>query len=202
RPEPRLEPLSTVPFPHDPDFISRDGILSIIHEKSSVPGSRIVLVSLGGVGLGITGVTAVRQRKTRLIIEYCHRVRQQSTDTWVFWVYASTAARCEESLRNLADRAKIPGREDRNPPLRYLLGTSNGSIIIISRNKAVASEIAGHKKHLIDHKLDSCVERADLVQLIEELKFMPLAIMSSRTVYPVVRHRNTSKNFGRVIDKP
>ncbi|KAJ6060195.1 hypothetical protein N7444_002049 [Penicillium canescens] len=42
QPEPRLKPVSTVPFPHDPDFASRD----------SIPGSRIVLVGLGGVGLG------------------------------------------------------------------------------------------------------------------------------------------------------
>jgi hypothetical protein len=41
-----------VPFPHDPDFVSRDGLLDQIHEKSSIPGSRIVLVGLGGVGLG------------------------------------------------------------------------------------------------------------------------------------------------------
>ncbi|OQE08995.1 hypothetical protein PENFLA_c121G01412 [Penicillium flavigenum] len=233
QPEPRPEPLSTVPFPHDPDFVSRDGLLDQIHEKSSVPGSRIVLVGLGGVG------------KSRLAIEYCHRVRQQSPDTWVFWVHASNAARCEESLRNLADRAKIPGRQDRNanifqlfgnwlqdgkigewilvldnvdddellrkplapcietqandqytstrPPLRYLLESSKGSIIITSRNKAVALETAGHKKSLIDvqpmntaealvlmqKKLDSSTAREDLVQLVEELEFMPLAIVQA-----------------------
>ncbi|KAJ5651978.1 hypothetical protein N7507_009404 [Penicillium longicatenatum] len=228
QPEPRPEPLFTVPFPHDPDFVSRDGMLNTIHEKSSIPGSRIALVGLGGVG------------KTRLAIEYCHRVRQQSADTWVFWVHASTAARCEESLRNLADRAKIPGREDSNvnifqlfgnwlqdgnigkwvlildnidddellckplvartsaqanaqPPLKYLTGTSTGFIIITSRNKAVALGIASHQKHLIDvqpmnmaealdlmqHKLGSCAERAESIQLVEELEFMPLAIVQA-----------------------
>lgn len=49
--EPRPEPLSTVPFPHDPDFVSRDALLDQIHEKASILGSRIVLVGLGGVGL-------------------------------------------------------------------------------------------------------------------------------------------------------
>jgi hypothetical protein len=48
--EPRPDPLSTVPALHDPDFVSRDDLLNHIHEKSSVPGSRIVLVGLGGVG--------------------------------------------------------------------------------------------------------------------------------------------------------
>jgi hypothetical protein len=49
-PEPRPEPLSTVPFPHDPEFVSRHAILDQIHEKASIPGSRIALVGLGGVG--------------------------------------------------------------------------------------------------------------------------------------------------------
>lgn len=110
RVEPRPKPLSTVPFPHDADFVSRDTLRAQINEKASVPGSRVVLVGLGGVG------------KTRLAIEYCHQVRQQSPDTWVFWVHASNAARCEESLRNLADRAKIPGRQDHNANIFQLFG--------------------------------------------------------------------------------
>ncbi|KAL4946533.1 P-loop containing nucleoside triphosphate hydrolase protein [Aspergillus oleicola] len=194
QPEPRPEPLSTVPFPHDADFVSRDGVLDQIHEKSSIPGSRIVLVGLGGVG------------KSRLAIEYCHQV------------HASNAARCEKSLHNLANHAKIPGRQDRNanifqlfgswlqdgkmgewilvldnPPLRYLLENSNGSIIVTSRKRAVALEIAGHKKNMIDvqpmnvaealdllqKKLDLFADKEDLVQLVEELKFMPLAIVQA-----------------------
>lgn len=51
RPETPTSPLSTVPFSRDPDFVSRDTLLQQIHEKSSVPGSRIALVGLGGVGL-------------------------------------------------------------------------------------------------------------------------------------------------------
>ena len=45
------EPLSTVPFPENPDIINRDALHDQIHEKASVPGSRIALVGLGGVGL-------------------------------------------------------------------------------------------------------------------------------------------------------
>ncbi|KAJ5532544.1 hypothetical protein N7494_009096 [Penicillium frequentans] len=227
-------PLSTVPFRHDPDFVSRDGLLDQIHEKSSIPGSTIVLYGIGGVG------------KSRLAIEYCYRVQHESPNTWILWVHASNAARCETSLRDLAERAKIPGRQNRHanifqlvrnwlqdgkigkwllvldnvdddellhkpladgtgaqanaqnhtpmqPPLKYLLEASNGSIIVTSRNKAVALEIAGYKKYLIDvqpmnkaealdlmqYKLDSDVERADLVQLVEELEFMPLAIVQA-----------------------
>lgn len=50
RQEPRPEPLSTVPYPPDPDFVSRDVLLDEIHEKASIPGSRTVLIGLGGVG--------------------------------------------------------------------------------------------------------------------------------------------------------
>lgn len=50
QPEPRPEPLSTVPYPHDPDFVSRDALLDQIYEKALIPGSRIALVGLGGVG--------------------------------------------------------------------------------------------------------------------------------------------------------
>ncbi|CAI7579279.1 unnamed protein product [Penicillium bialowiezense] len=233
QPESHPEPLMTVPFPHDPDFVSRDELDQLL-EKSSIPGSRTALVGLGGVG------------KSRLAIEYCYQVRQRSPETWVLWVHASNAARCEESLRNLADRAKVPGRQDRNanifqlfanwlqdgkigkwvlildnvdddellqkpsatrgeaqnaqnyapmrPPLRYLLETSTGSIVITSRNKAVASEIAGHEKYLIDvqpmdltkglllmkKKLDSeTAQSEELRQLVEELEFMPLAIVQA-----------------------
>ncbi|KAJ5320611.1 hypothetical protein PENANT_c033G05358 [Penicillium antarcticum] len=253
QPEPRPEPLSTVPFPHDPDFVSRDELLDQIHEKSSIPGARIVLFGLGGVG------------KSRLAIEYCHQVWQQSPDTWIFWVHASNAARCEESLRNLADRAKVPGRQDRNanifqlfgnwlqdgeigewilvldnvdddellckplatrieaqadaqyytstrPPLRYLLESSNGSIIMTSRNKAVALEIAGDKKNLIDvqpmntaeasvlmqKKLDSSTEEEDLVLLVEELEFMPLAIVQAASY---ITHRSPRCSASEYLEK-
>ncbi|CAI7616088.1 unnamed protein product [Penicillium discolor] len=50
RPETPPTPLSTVPFRRDPDFVSRDTLLDRIHKKISVPGSRIALVGIGGVG--------------------------------------------------------------------------------------------------------------------------------------------------------
>ncbi|KAJ5710341.1 hypothetical protein N7488_004497 [Penicillium malachiteum] len=50
RPETPPSPLSTVPFRQDPDFVSRDTLLQRIREKSTVPGSAIALVGLGGVG--------------------------------------------------------------------------------------------------------------------------------------------------------
>jgi tetratricopeptide (TPR) repeat protein len=52
----------------------------------------------------------VVQRKSQLAIEYSYRTRDQSPETWVFWVHASNAARFEQSCREIADRAKIPER--------------------------------------------------------------------------------------------
>ncbi|CAG8077564.1 unnamed protein product [Penicillium olsonii] len=230
KPELRPDPLFIVPIPRDPDFVSRDDLLHRI-EQSSVAGSRTVLFGLGGVG------------KTRLTAEYCHQVRQLSPDTWVFWVHASNAARCEKSLHDIAERAKIPGRKDRNvniyqlfghwlqdgnlgkwvlvldnldddellrqpstttsthPPLRDLLDSSHGSLIVTTRDRRVALEIASSRKHLIEvqpmnrdeavdlmqNKLDLGTERADLLQLAEELEFMPLAMMQAASY---IAHRS------------
>lgn len=97
-------------------------------------------------------------------------------------------------------------------PLRYLLGASNSSIIITSRSKVVASEIAGYKKHLIDvqpmnmaealdliqHKLDSYADRADVVQLVEELEFMPLAIVQAASY---IAHRSPRCSASQYLEK-
>ncbi|KAJ5660390.1 hypothetical protein N7507_006841 [Penicillium longicatenatum] len=100
RPETPPCPLSTVPFARDPDFVSRDALLQQIHEKSLVPGSRIALVGLGGVG------------KSQLAIEYSYQVRATLPETWVLWVHASNAARFEQSFRDIANQVKLPGRQD------------------------------------------------------------------------------------------
>ncbi|KAJ6000894.1 hypothetical protein N7481_001303 [Penicillium waksmanii] len=102
RPETPPSPLSTVPFPRDPEFVTRDTLLHQIHDKISVPGggSRVALVGLGGVG------------KSQLAIEYSYQVRSISPATWVFWVHASNEARFEQSFRDIADQVKIHGRQD------------------------------------------------------------------------------------------
>ncbi|KAJ5127840.1 P-loop containing nucleoside triphosphate hydrolase protein [Penicillium atrosanguineum] len=100
RPETPPPPFSTVPFRRDPDFVDCGILLDQIQEKGSTQGARIALIGLGGVG------------KSQLAIEYCHRVLDRSPDTWVFWIHASNATRFEQSCREIADRAKIRGRQD------------------------------------------------------------------------------------------
>ncbi|KAJ9480666.1 hypothetical protein VN97_g12875 [Penicillium thymicola] len=127
RPETPPSPLSTVPFMRDPDFVSRDIILDQVHEKSSVPGSRIALVGLGGVG------------KLQLAIEYSYQVRSQSPATWVFWVHASNAARFGQCFRDIADQVKVPGRQDPHANIfklveNWLRGEKRGRWVLVLDN--------------------------------------------------------------------
>ncbi|RAQ98612.1 TPR-like protein [Stemphylium lycopersici] len=57
-------------------------------------------------------VNGLQGSKSQLAIEHAYRTREQSPDTWVFWVHASNAARFEQSFRDIADCAKIFGRQD------------------------------------------------------------------------------------------
>ncbi|KOS40823.1 hypothetical protein ACN38_g8323 [Penicillium nordicum] len=109
RPETPTKPLSTVPFAQDQEFVSRDGLLRQIREKSLIPGSRIALVGLGGVG------------KSQLAIEYSHQIRSQSPATWVFWVHGSNESRFEQSFQDIADQVKIPGRQNPQPNIFKLV---------------------------------------------------------------------------------
>ncbi|KAJ5919053.1 hypothetical protein N7466_009996 [Penicillium verhagenii] len=90
----------TVPFARDPHFVHRHTLFDQIQARSSVPGSKIALVGLGGVG------------KSQLVIEYSDHVRSKSPTTWVFWVHASNEARFKESIQTIANRLKLPGRQD------------------------------------------------------------------------------------------
>ncbi|MCJ1416129.1 hypothetical protein MMC32_002464 [Xylographa parallela] len=101
RPETPPNPSAIVPFGRDTDFIERGAIPDQIHYKCAVPGSRIALVGLGGVG------------KSQLAIEYAYRIQERSPETWVFWAHTSNAARFEQSYRAIANYVKISER--RNP---------------------------------------------------------------------------------------
>ncbi|KAK0930317.1 hypothetical protein LTR91_013341 [Friedmanniomyces endolithicus] len=100
RPKTPPKASSNVPFSRDPEFVDRKDLFNQINAKLSAPGARAALVGLGGVG------------KSQIAIEYCYRVRKLSPDTWVLWIHASTAARFEQSVRDIADLVKIQGRND------------------------------------------------------------------------------------------
>lgn len=68
-----------------------------------------VCEALGGKGMAASKLTA--SSKSQLAIEHCYRLRDRSPDTWVFWVHASSSVRIEESVREIAEAFKLPGRE-------------------------------------------------------------------------------------------
>ena len=98
------------------------------------------------------------------------------------------------------------------PPLRYLLESSNGSIIITSRNKGVALKITGNKTDLIDvqpmnmvealvllsNKLDIDTQSPDMMRLVEELEYMPLAIVQAASY---IIHRSPRCSVSQYLAK-
>lgn len=50
--------------------------------------------------------------KSQLAIEHAYRVHEQWPEKWVFWVHASNAARLGQGYRDIANRAKMFGRQD------------------------------------------------------------------------------------------
>ncbi|EFQ97059.1 hypothetical protein MGYG_00103 [Nannizzia gypsea CBS 118893] len=112
RPETSPKPSCKIPFNRDKEgFVDRVTIFDEIEEKVKAPGSWVALVGMGGVG------------KSQLAIEYAYRLRDQLQlpDTWVFWIYASNSARFRESLEEIAEHAKIPGRDDPEPGILKLV---------------------------------------------------------------------------------
>lgn len=77
--------------------------------------------------------------KSQLAIEYAHRVRRQSPDTSVFWLYASNAARVEESYKGVAELLSLPGRKDPSTNVMqlvvdYLNSNESGKWLMIVDN--------------------------------------------------------------------
>ncbi|KAG7288356.1 hypothetical protein NEMBOFW57_007887 [Staphylotrichum longicolle] len=162
---------SILPFPPDPEFISRPLISDWIKERAKVEGGRAALVGVGGIG------------KSQLAIRYAHGVRNRSH---VFWINATTRATLEESVRILAEGLNLekPGDSlddlfrrvgvwfslekngpwtvvldnfddssvltDDDPKLRKLLSiSSNGFTLITSRDVKAAERLTEGVKNSI-----------------------------------------------------
>ncbi|KAL8697127.1 MAG: hypothetical protein Q9201_007291 [Fulgogasparrea decipioides] len=123
---PRPKPSSTVPFRRDLDFVERE-VLTEIRKKCSEPASR--------AALGLISV----ERKSQLAIEYSYLVREEHPQRWVFWVFAGNVARFEEGYRTIADRVKLPRRDEPTADVVRLVSNwlgdeANGQWIMILDN--------------------------------------------------------------------
>ncbi|CAK1366724.1 unnamed protein product [Cercospora beticola] len=102
-------PCSTVPLLRDPNYVSRLALLNDVDSRASVPRARVAVVGLGGTG------------KTQLAVEYADSVHTRSPSTWIIWISAHNAARVQQSVKDVADRLKIRGRNDSKEDLLELL---------------------------------------------------------------------------------
>ncbi|KUJ07385.1 uncharacterized protein LY89DRAFT_365096 [Mollisia scopiformis] len=122
----RPTPSLRIPFRRDQDFVDCD-ILPEISQKCSLAASRVALVGLGGVG------------KSQLAIEYSYRIREESPETWVFWVHAGTRARFEEGYKAIAEIARVDGLDKPSVDIlqlvsNWLCDEVNGQWVMIVDN--------------------------------------------------------------------
>ncbi|KAF2669811.1 hypothetical protein BT63DRAFT_478055 [Microthyrium microscopicum] len=89
-----------IPFPRS-DFVGRLDIMKELDSRCSQSGHWTALAGLGG----------------QIAIEYCYRLRKSSPSTWVFWIHASNETRFEQSLQDIANYLKLPGRK--SPATNY-----------------------------------------------------------------------------------
>lgn len=93
------QPLFTVPFSRDANFLGRRTIIDEIMKKFE--SQRYVsMAGLGGIG------------KSQIAIEYAYQFREANPDAHVFWVYAGNTARFEQGYQNIARKLAIPGWDD------------------------------------------------------------------------------------------
>ncbi|KXX76569.1 Regulatory protein AfsR [Madurella mycetomatis] len=129
-----------VPFPPDPDFVDQPEISKWLREKSQVPGTRVALVGLSGIG------------KSQLALHFSHEVRNKSH---VFWVNATTGATLEKSYRTIAERLglvqSINSAEDTFSRIgRWLANEENGRWTVVLDNFDDTSVILNEDPRLLN----------------------------------------------------
>lgn len=106
------------------------------------------------------------------------------------WVLVLDNVDDDELLRNSTTGDSTLSSQ---PPLRKLLESSTGTILVTSRNRGVALDIAGHTRNIVDvqpmnqtealallqKKLSPLAEDDQGRELAQELEYMPLAIVQA-----------------------
>jgi tetratricopeptide (TPR) repeat protein len=125
--------------------------------------------------------------KSQIAIEYSYRLKAKLPSTWVFWVHASSYTRFEQGYRDIANRLKLPSRN--NPKVdilqivsQWLQDETNGSWLLILDN----ADDANMFTHIIDtmgQQPTQCKEGETSYQSL--LKYIPqtskcLVLVTSR----------------------
>src|SRR2546430_640076 len=65
--------------------------------------------------------TLTGQSKSQIALEYAYRLREQSPQCSIFWVYATNVTKFEEGYKRIASECHIPGCEDPKGDLMQLI---------------------------------------------------------------------------------
>ena len=126
-PKPKLNPIWTVKYDLEADFVGRDGIIGTIERQLTESNRRAALAGIGGVG------------KSRIAIQYSHRYRRLHSESHIFWVHGGSRSRFETDYRNIARLLDLPGREDPDVDVLrlvtdWLSDEANGSWLVVLDN--------------------------------------------------------------------
>ena len=114
-----VEPLFSVPFQRDYNFIDRKDIFSQIEEQLQMHHC-VSLCGMGGIGYRFFPLNKILQtltegvRKSQIAIEYAYRFRQSHPQSHVFWVYATSSATFVHAYYHIARRLQLPACDDPN----------------------------------------------------------------------------------------
>ncbi|KAF5239010.1 hypothetical protein FANTH_10111 [Fusarium anthophilum] len=93
-------PCFNIPFDRDQDFVARPDISAWLRDKYSSSTGRVALVGMGGFG------------KSQVAINFGYSIHDENSDVNIFWVHASSRPRFEEAYRAIAERMKLPKRDE------------------------------------------------------------------------------------------
>lgn len=110
----QLVPISALPgtLSFDPDFVGRDDVIETMDEYFTKTNC-ITLVGLGGIGYGVPYTTyrfrLIENRKTKIAVQYAHKIREKTPECHIFWVYGSTRQSFDDAYRRISEELEIPG---------------------------------------------------------------------------------------------
>ncbi|RKK57679.1 hypothetical protein BFJ69_g17448 [Fusarium oxysporum] len=208
--EPTPPPFASIPFRRDPTFVDRGDILDQIGRQCSEPASRVAIVGLGGVGksqLAIEFAYRFAARSAETWVFWVHA----STQARIIEGFKSIADTVKLMGRNRPDADVLQlvfdwlfnvrnGKwllvldsaddSDGRKLVEYLPQSSNGSILITTRNRDLAFRLTGTYQtihgigpmtqeealKLLEKRLGILSDADAAADLVRSLDLIPLAI--------------------------